>query len=73
MARPNDPDADGCLVFIEVDDVDRPLPEIWGEDAYRFIDISWEGVSSQNGFYISIFLANNDFGLVLISIVNWCL
>jgi hypothetical protein len=66
MARPYDPEADGWIVLIEKGDVDRPLTDIWGEDAYRLINTPWEGVSNQDGFYIAVFLANNDFGLVFV-------
>jgi len=66
MERPYDPEADGYLVHIEEGDIDRPLTEIWGDDAYRLIDVPWEGVTRQDGFYIAIFLANNDFGLVFL-------
>jgi len=66
MARPYDPEADGWIVLIEPEDIDRPLTEIWGVDAYRLIDIPWEGVSWQDGFYVAVFLANNDFGLVFV-------
>ena len=66
MDRPYDPDADGYLVLIEEQDIARPLTEIWSEDAYRLTDIPWEGVGAQDGFYIAIFLANNEFGLVFV-------
>ncbi len=38
------PEADGYLVLLDQDDVDRSLTEIWGEDAYCLIDVPWEGV-----------------------------
>ncbi len=68
MARPHDPDADGWLVLIEESDadVDRPLTEIWGDDAYSLFQVPWEGVTRQDGMYIAVFLANNDFGLVFV-------
>ena len=68
MARPYDPEADGWIVLIEESDVDRPLTEIWGDDAYRFIDIPWEGITRDESgeFFICIFLANNQWGLVAI-------
>ncbi len=48
-------------------DTVRPLTEIWGDDAYRLTEIPWEGISRhENGFYIGVFLANNDFGLVFV-------
>jgi len=66
MDRPYDPEADGYLVLIEEGDIDRPLNEIWGKSAYRLIDVPWEGVTRQDGFFTAIFLANNDFGLVFV-------
>ena len=66
MERPYDPEADGYLVLIEEGNINRPLTEIWGDDAYSLIDVPWEGVTRQDGFYIAIFLANNDFGLVFV-------
>ena len=64
--RPYDPDADGWVVLISETDVDQPLTEIWGDDAYRLIDVPWEGVTRQDRFYVAVFLANNDFGLVFV-------
>jgi hypothetical protein len=67
MARPYDPAASGWIVLIsDKQDAVRSLTEIWGDDAYSLIEIPWEGVTSQDGFYIAVFLANNDFGLVFV-------
>ena len=66
MDRLHDPAADGWLALVEEADVERPLTEIWGEDAYSLIDTPWEGVTRQDGFYVAVFLANNQFGLVFI-------
>ena len=67
MARPYDPEADGWIVQInDNQDAVRPLKEIWGDDAYSLIEVPWEGVSRLDGFYIAVFLANNDFGLVFV-------
>jgi len=68
MARPYDPEADGWIVLIEENDVDRPLTEIWGQDGYNLIDVPWEGVTRDESgeFFICIFLANNQWGLVAI-------
>ena len=66
VSRPYDPGAEDWIVLITEHDLTRPLTEIWGDDAYRLIDIPWEGVSRQDGFYIAIFLANNEFGLVFV-------
>jgi hypothetical protein len=66
MDRPFDSNADGWICLLLEHDLDRPLTEIWGDDAYSLIDVPWEGVTRQDGFYIAIFLANNDFGLVFV-------
>jgi hypothetical protein len=66
MTRPYDPEAEGWIVLIEENDVARPLTEIWGDDAYSLIDTPWEGVSRHDDFYIAVFLANNEFGLVFV-------
>jgi hypothetical protein len=62
------PEADGYLVLLDQDDVDRPLTEIWGDDAYSLIDVPWEGVHKDESgeFFICVFLANNQWGLVAI-------
>ena len=62
------PDADGYLVLLGQDDIDRPLTEIWGDDAYSLIDVPWEGISRDESgeFFICVFLANNQWGLVAI-------
>jgi hypothetical protein len=68
VSRPYDPEADGWIVLIEENDVDRPLTEIWGDDAYSLIDVPWEGITKDESdeFFICIFLANNQWGLVAI-------
>ena len=62
------PEADGYLVLLDQDDIDRPLTEIWGDDAYHLIDVPWEGVTRDESgeFFVCIFLANNQWGLVAI-------
>ena len=66
MARPFDPEAAGWILLIAEQDADRPLTEIWGDDAYSLIDIPIEGTTLQKGMYVSVFLANNQFGLVFV-------
>lgn len=66
MTRPFDSDAQGWIVLIEETDVDRPLTEIWEDDAYSLLDVPWEGVTWQDDFYVTVFLANNEFGLVFV-------
>ncbi len=65
-----DPDADGFLVLIEENDTDGPLIGIW--DDWTLMDIPWEGVIQEKGFFKAIFLANNEFGIVfLIPDAEW--
>ena len=42
---PYDPENDGYIVLIEEGDTDRPLTEIWGDDAYSLIDVPWESIT----------------------------
>jgi hypothetical protein len=65
-AHPYDPEADGWIVLIEPEDIDRPLTEIWGDDAYSLIQTPFEGVTLEKGMFVAVFLANNRFGLVFI-------
>ena len=62
------PEADGYLVLLDQDDTERPLTEIWGNDAYSLIDVPWEGIHRDDSgeFFICVFLANNQWGLVAI-------
>jgi len=62
------PEDDGYLVLLDQDDIDRPLTEIWGDDPYSLIDVPWEGITRDESgeFFICIFLANNQWGLVAI-------
>ncbi len=67
---PYNPEADGFLVLIEEGDTDDPLIGIW-ED-WGLLDIPWEGVIQEKGFFKAIFLANNEFGIVfLIPDAEW--
>ena len=66
--HPYDPEADGFIALIEKGDLDRPLTEIWGEDAYGLIDIPWEAIDYDESrqFFLAVFLANNRFGIVFV-------
>jgi hypothetical protein len=66
MAYPYDPEADGWIVLIEPEDIDRPLTEIWGDDAYSLIQTPFEGVTLEKGMFVAVFLANNRFGIVFV-------
>ena len=63
---PYDPEADGWIALIEPGDIDRPLTEIWGDDAYDLVSIPYEGISLQDGMYLAAFLANNQFGILFV-------
>lgn len=60
-----DPDADGWVVLWEEADGNRPVTEIWNEDT-RLTDLLWEGWTKQDGHFIGIFLANNQWGLCVV-------
>ncbi len=65
-----DPEADGFLVLIDESDTDDPLIGIW--DDWTLLDVPWEGVMQEDGFFKAIFLANNEFGIVfLIPDAEW--
>ena len=59
-----DPDADGWIFLIEENDTERVLDEIW--DDWTLLDVPWEGITKQDDFFIAVFLANNEFGLVFV-------
>jgi hypothetical protein len=61
---PYDPESDGFIALIEPDDVDRPLTEIW--DDWSLTDIPWEGITKQGDFFIAVFLANDQYGIVFV-------
>ena len=65
---PYDPENDGYIVLVEEGDIDRPLTEIWSDDAYCLIDVPWEGITKDESgkYFIAIFLANNQYGLVFV-------
>ncbi len=63
---PYDPENDGWIALVDQDDLDRPLTEIWGDEAYDLISIPYEGITLQDGMYIAVFLANNQFGIVFV-------
>jgi len=61
------PEDHGYIALIEEHDVNRVLEEIWtNPDGWTLIDIPWEGVLLEDGYYKAIFLANNEFGIVFI-------
>ncbi len=60
-----DPAADGWVVLWEEADGNRPLSEIW-DDNTRLTDLTWEGFFKQDGHFIGVFLANNQWGLCVV-------
>ena len=57
--RPYSPKDEGHIVLIEKGDTERILTEIW--DDWAMLDIPWEGVMQEDGFFNGIFLANHSF------------
>ena len=62
--RPYRPEDEGYIVLIEEGDTECILTEIWGN--WTMLDIPWEGVMQEDGFFNGIFLANNKFGIVFV-------
>ena len=54
----------GYVILIEETDVNRALDEIW--DGCTLLNILWEGIMLRDGFFIAIYLANNEYGLVFV-------
>jgi hypothetical protein len=54
----------GYVILIEEADMNRTLDEIW--DGCTLLDIYWEGIMLRDGFFIAIYLANNEYGLVFV-------
>ena len=59
-----DPEADGWVCLVQEGDTERVLDEIW--DDWTLLDIPWEGITREGDFFIAVFLANNEFGLVFV-------
>ena len=54
----------GYVILIEENDVNGTLDEIW--DGCTLLDIYWEGIMKQGEYFIAIYLANNEYGLVFV-------
>ena len=54
----------GYVILIEEGNVNRILDEIW--DGCTLLNIYWEGIMKQGDFFIAIYLANNEYGLVFV-------
>ena len=54
----------GYVILIEEADVNGTLDEIW--DGCTLLDIYWEGIMQRGDFFIAIYLADNEYGLVFV-------
>ena len=54
----------GYVILIEEGDVNRTLDEFW--DGCTLLNIYWEGITRRGDFFIAIYLANNEYGLVFV-------
>jgi hypothetical protein len=59
--HPYNPDWYGYIILVEPVDADRTLDELW--DGATLLNIPWEGIMLKDGFFIAIYLANNEYGL----------
>jgi len=58
------PEDDGYTILVQENDADRELTELW--PGCRLTNILWEGITQRDGFYIAIYLANNQYGLCFV-------
>jgi hypothetical protein len=58
------PDNDGYIALMERDDADRVIHELWCDRTLA--DVPYEGVSKRDGFWIAIYLSNNQFGIIFL-------
>jgi hypothetical protein len=54
----------GYIILIQPEDAQRELDELW--DGCTLLNIPWEGIMLRDGFYIGIWLANNEYGLTFV-------
>jgi len=60
--------SDGFICLIESTDLDRPLTEIWSDNAYDLLTIPWEGISydeSQKN-YLAVYVPNNSYSIAFV-------
>jgi hypothetical protein len=62
--HPYNPDWYGYTILIQEDDAQRTLDELW--DGATLLNIPWEGITMKDGFFIAIYLANNEYGLCFV-------
>jgi tRNA uridine 5-carbamoylmethylation protein Kti12 len=54
----------GYVILIEEGNVNRTLDEIW--DGCTLLEILWEEIMKDGDFFIAIYLADNEYGLVFV-------
>ncbi len=64
-----DPDADGFIVLLEEDDVNRNLTEIWSEPT-KLCGIPFEGIFIRDGYIHFLYLRDNQYGLLFLAPEN---
>jgi hypothetical protein len=62
--RAYDAEDDGYIILVEPEDAQRELDELW--DGCSIQTIPWEGIMLRDGFFIAIYLANNEYGLTFV-------
>ena len=62
--HPYNPDWYGYTILIQEGDADRTLDELW--DDCTLLNIPWEGITLRDGFFLAIYLANNEYGLCFV-------
>jgi hypothetical protein len=62
--HPYNADWYGFTVLIQKGDTARTLDELW--DGATLLSIPWEGITLRDGFFIAIYLANNEYGLCFV-------
>ena len=62
--HPYNPEWYGDTLLVTPGDVDRELNELW--DGASLLTIPWEGITRKDGFFIAIYLANNEYGLCFV-------
>ena len=62
--KPFDYEAYGFVILLcSESEVNGTLDELW--DGCSLLTIPWEGIMLKDGYYIGIYLANNEYGLVI--------
>ena len=64
--KPFDHEANGFVILLSCEsEVNGTLDELW--DGCSLLTIPWEGIMLKDGYYIGIWLANNEYG----EVVTW--